>query len=313
MFGNPIVGRVESVADDLERNPIFLRNAHPRVGHQGHMEVISLSDAKHLLFDRARVRIDKYVQQTTLLCVSPRFSSRQFSSIWLFDDNILPQVLAFPSPRPVPAGPKGGGTILLDVEGYAQSALEHIESSDGKLADVVREGGLRDAGTAAIASAVREVLRDMDPQLAPSEVVAISDLLWQSVAQPRFNTALLVILAICGALLAVIGTYGIVAYSVSQRAREIGLRMALGADPKATVAMIVRHALGIVLAGAVLGVIASLGATRFLSGQLIDVQPTDPLTYGVVLVAAVLVGLLAAWGPARRATLIDPIEALRNG
>jgi len=170
-----------------------------------------------------------------------------------------------------------------------------------------------DAGTAAVAGAVRDVLADMDPQLAPSQVVAISDLFWESVAQPRFNTALLVILALCGAVLAVIGTYGIVAYSVSQRGREIGLRMALGADAHATVVMIVRHALGIVLAGAVVGTVAALGATRFLTGQLVEVQSTDPLTYGIVLVAAVVVGVLAAWAPARRATRIDPIAALRDG
>jgi len=170
-----------------------------------------------------------------------------------------------------------------------------------------------DADTAAIARAVGDVLADMDPQLVPSEVVAISDLLWESVAQPRFNTALLAILAACGAILAVVGTYGIVAYTVSQRVREIGVRMALGADGAATVAMIVRHALGIVVTGALLGIVGALGATRFLGGLLFEVQATDPLTYGVVLAAAVLIGILAAWAPARRATRINPVAALRSG
>lgn len=167
-------------------------------------------------------------------------------------------------------------------------------------------------GTAAVAAAVGDVLRDMDPEIAPSSVVAISDLLWESIAQPRFNTALLGGLALCAALLAVLGTYGIVAYSVSERTGEIGVRMALGADGAATVAMIVRHALGIVLVGALLGIVVALGASRFLDQLLFGVPPTDPLTYGVVLVAAVLLGLLAAWIPARRATSIDPVAALRE-
>ena len=146
---------------------------------------------------------------------------------------------------------------------------------------------------------------EMDPQLVPTEIAAIEDLIWESAAQPRFNTALLSGLALCAALLAIVGTYGIVAYSVSQRTSEIGVRMVLGADSTATVAMIIRQALGIVLAGAALGTLGALGATRFMSQLLFDVQPTDPLTYGVVLVGAVLVGVLAAWMPARRATRID--------
>ena len=104
--------------------------------------------------------------------------------------------------------------------------------------------------TAAVASAVGGVLADMDPQIVPTEVAAVADLVWESAAQPRFNTALLSSLALTAALLAIVGTYGIVAYSVSQRTTEMGVRMALGADAAATVAMILRQALGIILAGA---------------------------------------------------------------
>jgi putative ABC transport system permease protein len=169
-----------------------------------------------------------------------------------------------------------------------------------------------DLGTAAVARAVGDVLADMDPQLAPSEVAALSDLLWESVAQPRFNAALLSSLALCAAILAVVGTYGIVSYSVAQRTSEIGVRMALGADAAATVSMIVRQALRIVLVGAALGILGAVGATRFLNQLLFEVQPNDLVTCGVVLSAAILVGLLAAWLPARRATRIDPVSALRH-
>lgn len=169
-----------------------------------------------------------------------------------------------------------------------------------------------DAGRVAVAAAIAGVLADMDPELAPSPAVAIADLLWESVARPRFNTALLTILAACGALLAAVGTYGIVAYTVSQRTREIGLRLALGADASATVALIVRQALAIVLGGALLGIAGAIGATRFLQRLLFEVEPTDPPTYGAVLAAAVLIGLLAAWVPARRASRIHPVAALRG-
>ncbi len=164
----------------------------------------------------------------------------------------------------------------------------------------------------AAAAAVSDVLADMDPQLAPTAIVTIADLLWESVAQPRFNTALLAALAACAAVLAIVGTYGIVAYTVTQRTGEIGVRMALGADSAATVLMIVRQALGIVLLGALVGLVGAFGVTRFLTQLLFGIRPTDPLTYGLVLVAAVVVGALAAWMPARRATRIDPVSALRE-
>ncbi len=169
-----------------------------------------------------------------------------------------------------------------------------------------------DMDTAAVARAMGDVLHDIDPQLRPTEVVAISDLLWESAAQPRFNAALLSGLAMCAAILAVVGTYGIVSYSVAQRTSEIGVRMALGASAATTVSMIVRQALRIVVVGAALGALGAVGATQFLTQLLFEVEPTDLVTYGAVIAAAALVGILAAWLPARRATRIDPVSALRH-
>ncbi|NKB87264.1 MAG: FtsX-like permease family protein [Acidobacteria bacterium] len=166
--------------------------------------------------------------------------------------------------------------------------------------------------TAAAAAVIRDTLKRIDPEIAPRDAAAISDLLWESAARPRFNTALLSGLALCAALLAAVGTYGIVAYSVSQRVAEIGIRMALGADSAATRGMIVKQALRIVGIGALVGLLGALGATRFLTQLLFETGPTDPLTYLVVLGAALAVGLVAAWVPARRATKIDPVVALRE-
>jgi predicted permease len=169
-----------------------------------------------------------------------------------------------------------------------------------------------DLSQAVIAAAATDILRDMDPELAATEVVAVADLLWQSVARPRFNTALLSGLALCAALLAMVGVYGIVAFTVARRRNEIGIRMALGADSRATAAMVVRQALIVVAIGAGFGVLLALGASRFLGRLLFEIEPTDPVTYGVIVAAALLVGLLAALAPARRATRIDPVSALRD-
>jgi predicted permease len=168
-----------------------------------------------------------------------------------------------------------------------------------------------DLETATVAAGVGRVLAGLDSRLAPAKTVSLSDLVLGSMARTRFNMALLSTLAVCAALLAALGTYGIVAYGVSQRTGEIGVRMALGADGAATASMVVREALLVVGAGVIAGVLAALGATRLLRGLLFDVEPTDPLTYGLALAAAVLVGLTASWIPARRATRIDPVAALR--
>ena len=163
-----------------------------------------------------------------------------------------------------------------------------------------------------VAALVGEQIYAIDPELAPIEVVTIADLLYQSIAQPRFNMAMLVGLAFCAAALAAVGIYGVVSYSVVQRTGEIGVRMALGADAGDTVWMIVRQALSVVGIGVALGVAGALGTARFIEGLLFGIESTDPATYVGVGMIIVALGALAATIPARRATRVDPIIALRE-
>jgi putative ABC transport system permease protein len=171
---------------------------------------------------------------------------------------------------------------------------------------------LSDMETADAAALVEEELVAMDAELAPTEVTSIAELLSESIAQPRFNMALLVGLAVCAAALAAVGIYGVVSYSVVQRTGEIGVRMALGASAADTVAMIITQALWVVGIGVALGVAGAIGAARFVTGLLYGVDPTDPVTYVAVGGLVIVLGAVAAAIPARRATAVDPVLALRK-
>jgi putative ABC transport system permease protein len=162
------------------------------------------------------------------------------------------------------------------------------------------------------AALVEEELIAMDAELAPTEITTIAALLSESIAQPRFNMALLVGLAVCAAALAAVGIYGVVSYSVMQRTSEIGVRMALGANASDTVAMIVTQALWVVGIGVALGVAGAIGAARFIEALLYGINGTDPVTYLVVGGLVIALGALAAAIPARRATAVDPVLALRK-
>ena len=139
----------------------------------------------------------------------------------------------------------------------------------------------------------------MDPQQPVTRVNTIEDLLADSVAPSRFNMVLLLGLALCAVLLAVVGVYGVVSYTVSRRTRELGVRMALGASSRSAVGLVLTQAVRVVAGGAAVGVVVALASGRVLRGLLYGVEPVDPATYAMVVAITLAVGLLAAAVPAR--------------
>ncbi|HXN65325.1 MAG TPA: ABC transporter permease [Candidatus Acidoferrales bacterium] len=163
-----------------------------------------------------------------------------------------------------------------------------------------------------LASAVRVSVAALDPNLPVYGIQTMDDLLAGQVASQRFNSYLLAAFALLALLLAAVGIYGVLAYTVSQRTREIGIRLALGAESSNVRRMILRHGLGIALLGIGIGLAASFGLTRVLRSLLYTVKPTDPVTFTAVSLALVLVTLAACWIPARRAARVNPMVALRH-
>jgi predicted permease len=159
---------------------------------------------------------------------------------------------------------------------------------------------------------IRGVLREIDPLLPMQTVRTVTQLYSENAARRRFAMQLTAGFALLALLLGAIGIYAVVAYSVAQRRREIGIRLALGAQPRAVARQIVRGALGLASAGAALGAISALGLTRFLETLLFGVEPTDDGTFVGMAALLLAIAALASWLPARRAMRVDPVEALRT-
>ena len=164
----------------------------------------------------------------------------------------------------------------------------------------------------ALTSAVRGEVLKLDPSQPVFDSLTMNERLATYLSQPRFNMALLGLFAALSLALAVVGIYGVVSYSVSQRTREMGIRMALGARPGDVVGLVLRYGLVLALAGLALGLGGSWALTRVLQRQLFNVSTTDPLTFVSVSAILVTVALLAVFVPARRAARVDPMVALRH-
>jgi putative ABC transport system permease protein len=167
------------------------------------------------------------------------------------------------------------------------------------------------AGTAGVASAVRTAQRAVDPDLPLGNVRPLRDVVNAAVAEPRFRTTLVGAFAVMALVLAAVGVYGLISYGVALRTREIGIRVALGAQPRQVLLPVIREGLTLTLAGITLGAIGSLAATRLLAGLLFEVDATDPLTFVLAALALLATGLVASYVPSRRTLNVDPLTALR--
>jgi predicted permease len=191
-----------------------------------------------------------------------------------------------------------------------------MDSFYGPQGRVVTRGGVivirsQRAATESFLNEARQAIWSVNSNLPIFLVRTVQDLYDQSMARTSFTLVMLAIAGVMALVLGIVGIYGVIAYSVSQRTREIGIRMALGAQPAGLKQMFVHHGLLLAGIGAVIGLGAAAGLTRLMSSLLFGVQALDPLTYAGVAGMLIAAAALASYVPARRATRIDPLEALR--
>jgi putative ABC transport system permease protein len=172
---------------------------------------------------------------------------------------------------------------------------------------------VRTAGDPArLAGTLRSEVRALDPTLPVESVQPMTDMVSDSVAPPRFRTTLLGLFGLVALLLAAIGIYGVISYSVGRRTREVGIRMALGASRRDVLKLVIGEGLALTAAGLAIGALGAVGLTRYLASLLFQVGRLDPATYAAVAATLLFAGILACWIPARRAARVDPLTALRS-
>jgi putative ABC transport system permease protein len=212
----------------------------------------------------------------------------------------------------VAANVKNGGLTGEEKPEYYGLRRNHAEDWDrggtwGRTSVVVLRSALP---FQAMSPWIRSQVRAMDPTL-PADIATLRQQVAKLADQPRFQTTLVSFFAATGLVLAMIGLYGVIAYLVAQRTQEIGVRMALGADKGDILRLVMGRSLRLIMSGIVFGLVAALAATRVLSSLLYSIGPHDPVTFGLVTVLLVLVAIVAALIPARSATSVNPIVALR--
>jgi len=197
---------------------------------------------------------------------------------------------------------------LNERGGFVQAYLPFLQGASGSMAVVMKTT----LNPKTLIAAARQQVKALDPDQPVYDTRALRELRDNSIAPQRLNFALLSVFAAVALALAVIGLYGVLAYAVAQRQREIGVRMALGAQRRDVLGLVVGHGMRLTMIGVILGLTGAFALTRVLEGLLFETKPFDPATFLSVTVILVGVALLACWIPARRAARVQPMAALRH-
>jgi predicted permease len=195
----------------------------------------------------------------------------------------------------------------LDTAARATIYWPHPQNADLSMTLTIRGAG----SPGSLSKEILKLVRQQDPNLVVADVRTMEEVVSTSVARERLMMLFLAIFAVAALLLAAVGIHGVIAYSVTQRTQEIGIRMALGAQARDVLKMVVGHALLLAALGITIGAAAALLLSRVMEGLLFDITPLDPLTYSGVTLMLAAVAAIAAWLPGRRATRVDPVIALR--
>jgi putative ABC transport system permease protein len=195
----------------------------------------------------------------------------------------------------------------LEAAPRAMNYWPHARFPYGQMTLTIRTAG----DPAAIVNSVRAIVHDQDPQIAVADIRTMDQVVSDSVAERRLTMLLLAVFASAALVLAAVGIYGVIAYSVTQRTQEIGIRMALGAQHSHVLRMVVGQAMLLAAGGIALGAAGAFALTRLMANLLYEVQPADPVTFAAVAAMLATVALAASLLPGRRATRVDPVIALR--
>jgi putative ABC transport system permease protein len=262
----------------------------------------------------------------------PLLAGRDFTDADLGDSPpvaVISETLArrdFPGENPigrrlhVNIGSQPGGTdyeivgVVSDIrisslQGEVGQAvyLPHTQLAIGMMTLVVRT----DLDPLSLVGSVGAAVRSLDPQLPLADVRTMEEVVDQTLSRPRIVAVLLAVFALMALALAGVGVYGVMAYTVAQRTREIGVRMALGATPESVLGLVLGQAIRLVMIGVVVGLVCAAGATRVLNALLYEIDALDPWTFGATAVVLALAATLASLAPAFRGTRVTPVQALR--